>query len=246
MSSLPNRSASTQASTCPSSPAREQSERKALQTTQAKTPSNWHAAMDSSIDNESSLSIVADVRLMKTGQEHTGSSARPCRGAVQKHLVPLFNDERGHTSEQRAEDLSTTSYGSILHGNDTSTREEDELGTTSASNPSSIASDQLTTIFSTASHAPTEIMQPIYYMLSPKDFNAARHTCRSWMRASLDSKLLLVMLRRGGWSSATEIESLLKVSDGVKSRSSPEKARLLSCSLARQCALASNWRGNGL
>lgn len=62
---------------------------------------------------------------------------------------------------------------------------------------------------------PNEIIQHIYNYLGPKDvrinystriskliaiqFNAARHTCRTWMRASLDEKLLCTMLRRGGW-----------------------------------------------
>lgn len=46
---------------------------------------------------------------------------------------------------------------------------------------------------------PNEIIQQIFQYLPPKAFNAARHTCRDWMRASLEKKLLITQLRRGGW-----------------------------------------------
>jgi hypothetical protein len=47
-------------------------------------------------------------------------------------------------------------------------------------------------------------MQHVLDYLNPKDLNAARHTCRSWMRASLDIGLLGAMLERGGWLSVAE------------------------------------------
>ena len=46
---------------------------------------------------------------------------------------------------------------------------------------------------------PAEILQEIYMMLNPTDFDAARHTCRSWFLAGLDRGLLIRMLQRGGW-----------------------------------------------
>lgn len=46
---------------------------------------------------------------------------------------------------------------------------------------------------------PTEIIQQIYLLLPPGDFNAARHSCRSWFVASLNRLLLMEMLRKGGW-----------------------------------------------
>lgn len=49
---------------------------------------------------------------------------------------------------------------------------------------------------------PTEIIQHIYSFLSPADFHAARHTCRSWFFASLYRSLLAEMLKRGGWWSS--------------------------------------------
>jgi hypothetical protein len=95
---------------------------------------------------------------------------------------------------------------------------------------------------------PFEIVQQIFTYLGPKDFNAARHTCRNWMRASLDKSLLQVMLTRGGWwsSAADDLEK--------RKRSSNRNARpflqseewLLSRNLSRQCALTSDWTGNGL
>lgn len=46
---------------------------------------------------------------------------------------------------------------------------------------------------------PNEIVQEVYAFLSPTDFNAARHTCRSWFLASLDRSILVQMLKWGGW-----------------------------------------------
>ncbi|KAJ5064743.1 hypothetical protein J3E72DRAFT_168292, partial [Bipolaris maydis] len=69
---------------------------------------------------------------------------------------------------------------------------------------------------------PVEIFLQIYGYLGPKDFNAARRTCQAWMKASLDRKLLTVMLERGGW---TNVDT-------------SREWQWLSCQLARECALA--------
>ncbi|EUC40894.1 hypothetical protein COCMIDRAFT_30237 [Bipolaris oryzae ATCC 44560] len=69
---------------------------------------------------------------------------------------------------------------------------------------------------------PVEIFLQVYGYLGPKDFNAARRTCRAWMKASLDRNLLMVMLERGGWT-------------GVDAS---REWQWLSCQLARECALA--------
>ncbi|VUC33025.1 unnamed protein product [Clonostachys rosea] len=52
---------------------------------------------------------------------------------------------------------------------------------------------------SVAMNLPTEMLQQIYQLLSPVDFNSARYTCRSWFSASYDRSLLMQMLKRGGW-----------------------------------------------
>lgn len=53
-----------------------------------------------------------------------------------------------------------------------------------------------------SSRLPYEIIQYIYTFLHPRDFDAARHACRSWMLASMNRFLLTEMHRRGGhWSS---------------------------------------------
>lgn len=49
---------------------------------------------------------------------------------------------------------------------------------------------------------PNEITQQVYFLLSPADFNATRHACRSWFLASLDRTLLIQMLKRAGWWSS--------------------------------------------
>jgi hypothetical protein len=90
---------------------------------------------------------------------------------------------------------------------------------------------------------PAEILEQIYYNLLPVDFNAARHTCRAWMIASLDTRLLMRMLRRGGWIAAAK-------ADGAILDSTPHMAITrewpLSKRLATECQLRSEWTGNGL
>lgn len=90
---------------------------------------------------------------------------------------------------------------------------------------------------------PAEILEQIYYNLSPVDFNAARHTCQAWMIASLNTRLLMHMLRRGGWIAAAE-------ADGAILDSTPHMAITeewpLSKRLATECQLRSEWTGNGL
>lgn len=93
---------------------------------------------------------------------------------------------------------------------------------------------------------PIEIVQQIYAYLGPKDFNAARHTCSAWMRASLHRTLLMAMLRRGGWSSSAETASDTTQGSPDARCSSRSDEWTLSRYLSRQCALSSRWTGNGL
>jgi hypothetical protein len=98
-------------------------------------------------------------------------------------------------------------------------------------------------------HLPVEVLQHIYDYLSPKDFNAVRHTCRHWMRASLDKKLLNVMLGRGGWLSGaknTNCTTRGTCSHPVTTTLPESEEWSLSRYLSRQCALSSGWAGNGL
>jgi hypothetical protein len=95
---------------------------------------------------------------------------------------------------------------------------------------------------------PTEILQQVYSYLGAKDFNAARHTCRNWMRASLNKSLLVTMLYRGGWWSGAA--SALKQRD-LMSNLAPESEStseewFLSRSLSRECSLSSAYRDNEL
>ncbi|KAF2441140.1 hypothetical protein P171DRAFT_457021 [Karstenula rhodostoma CBS 690.94] len=91
----------------------------------------------------------------------------------------------------------------------------------------------------TASHGlPNEILQNIYKYLGPRSFNAARHVCRRWMRASLDRKLLRTMLERGGWLDCTEN---LQSSPTITS-----EPWSLSRMLSRECSLSFEWTGSGV
>lgn len=82
---------------------------------------------------------------------------------------------------------------------------------------------------------PLEIIQQIFGYLSPLDFNAARHSCRTWMRASLDVNIIKVMLIRGGWSNDTK----------TTCAATESQAWPYSRYLSRQCALMAGWTGNG-
>ncbi|KAF1950732.1 hypothetical protein CC80DRAFT_225770 [Byssothecium circinans] len=95
---------------------------------------------------------------------------------------------------------------------------------------------------STTLHIPIELVQHVYRHLSPKDFNSARHACRHWFRASLDRKILVSMLRRGGWwnDQGTDVSTV------QSSSAAPSEEWALSRRLSRECALSSNWTGNGL
>ena len=55
-----------------------------------------------------------------------------------------------------------------------------------------------------SSRLPLELLQQIYYLLPPVDFDAARHTCRLWLFASLDKGLLKSQLILGGWQAGAE------------------------------------------
>lgn len=97
-----------------------------------------------------------------------------------------------------------------------------------------------------AANLPTEILENIYERLDPVDFNAARHTCRAWMIASLDEKLLGLMLKRGGWWGAAQADMELKKCDGQISPDTVDLEWLLSGRLATECSLRPDWTGNGL
>ncbi|KAF1845818.1 DUF221-domain-containing protein [Cucurbitaria berberidis CBS 394.84] len=103
-------------------------------------------------------------------------------------------------------------------------------------------------IFPASYRLPVEVVQQVYDYLGPKDFNAARHTCRGWMRASLTKSLLSTMLTRGGWLSSAEsaLHATRHAANHHPSSIPPTREWLLSRHLSRQCALASGWTGNGL
>lgn len=84
-------------------------------------------------------------------------------------------------------------------------------------------------------NVPTEILQYIYSFLSTADFNAARHTCRSWFSASLHRTLLVQMLKQGGWWS-----SMLRIITpmGLARSLGISQERIMSKWISRECNLA--------
>lgn len=95
-----------------------------------------------------------------------------------------------------------------------------------------------------ASTLPVEIVQRICALLSPIDFNAARHSCRAWMLASLSHPLLVQMLRQGGWWSAAQAD--ITLIEDYAPRKTLNGEWLLSKRLSTECSLRPDWTGNGL
>ncbi len=93
---------------------------------------------------------------------------------------------------------------------------------------------------------PVEILQQIFALLRPVDFNAARHTCRAWMMSSLNKSLLISMLKRAGWWSSTEADLASYSQRRGLVKAGVNEEWLLSKKLARECSLGPNWAGNGL
>jgi hypothetical protein len=93
-------------------------------------------------------------------------------------------------------------------------------------------------------HVPAEIVRQVYGFLRPYDFNAARHTCRSWYIHSLEKSLLESMLKRGGWWRS--VQEHLTANHVLDSKTHFNDEWLMSKLLARECALGPEWTGNGL
>lgn len=91
---------------------------------------------------------------------------------------------------------------------------------------------------------PTEILQQILFILSPVDFNSARHVCRQWFISSLELSLLQVMLSRGGWSGIAQRDIAINKTFGPGSRMIDEW--VMSKRISRECALGPDWAGNGV
>ncbi len=98
---------------------------------------------------------------------------------------------------------------------------------------------------SAASLLPVEILQQIYAYLSPTDFNAARHTCRTWMLSSLDFRLLAKMLKIGGFWDPSQVDVALNEKCSTKAKIM-SKEWILSKRLGTECSLRPDWTGNGL
>ena len=94
---------------------------------------------------------------------------------------------------------------------------------------------------------PAEILERIFLELSPIDFNAARHTCRAWMLASLEERLLTLMLERGSWSEAVAADTeLVAEQNAAKRESIVDDDWSLSKRLATECSLSPGWMGHGV
>ncbi|KAK5108270.1 hypothetical protein LTR62_008654 [Meristemomyces frigidus] len=82
---------------------------------------------------------------------------------------------------------------------------------------------------SLAAQLPIEIIQSIYQCLRPVDLDAARHTCRKWLAASLDLTILSEQTKRGGWWSIVVADGDQRLGIQIK---------FLSRLIVRECALS--------
>ena len=87
---------------------------------------------------------------------------------------------------------------------------------------------------SIANKMPTELLQQLYNDLAPRDFHAAQRTSHAWMHASLRTRLLVTMLKRGGWWSSAKKEL---PQDEMDSEMETLYAHTLSRFLSRECSL---------
>ncbi|KAL9107090.1 MAG: hypothetical protein Q9227_007956 [Pyrenula ochraceoflavens] len=112
---------------------------------------------------------------------------------------------------------------------------------------------------------PREVIQHIQRYLNPQDFNASRYTCRAWLLASLDKKILTRILKKAGYWHAADLdlrrrrEKLLasremdpdgdvKMYDGAadsntEGTETQTEEWVLSKRLATECMLSSTWHG---
>jgi hypothetical protein len=137
---------------------------------------------------------TSDIRKSQTleSSQREESFVQPGRA-----LTTVFHDCRPHSPQPLSLGLSGTpdvSQLEILASNPALGQQDEALHL----KPPDVPKNQL----SLAALLPTEVIQQIFRSLHPADFNAARHTCRSWFVTSLDGPMLETMLRRGGWSSS--------------------------------------------
>ena len=92
---------------------------------------------------------------------------------------------------------------------------------------------------------PQEVLELVYKHLEPIDLNAARRTCRAWMMASLEWRLLISMLKRGGWWTGFQTD-LMAQNPSSLLRTNVNEEWLMSKRLATECSLGPDWTGNGL
>lgn len=91
---------------------------------------------------------------------------------------------------------------------------------------------------------PTEIIQQIFYMLTPVDFNSARRICRVWFISSLELSVLKAVSNRGGWSRCVQRD--LAVNQALAPVYRINDEWVVSKRLARECTLGPDWTGNGV
>ena len=99
--------------------------------------------------------------------------------------------------------------------------------------------------FPAVARLPAEMIHEIISYLSPFDFNSARHTCRTWMRISLDKNLLARMFRKAGWWTSVEKEMRGYLAQSGADEDDFPAVWHLSSLLARECALTAYWTGKG-
>lgn len=176
-------------------------------------------------------SLISFLSLNTASRSPSDSSAWTPPMTASLFPAPGLHPERASRTWSKDVDIEQ-----LLKWSHSASQTESDIGT-SLPSAASVKPDSL------ASTLPAEILQQIFFHLSPSDFNSARHSCQTWFIHSLSKPLLETSLQRMGYSDAI-------CKDYSSNKASDEDITKyewrLSKRIARECALGPNWSGNGI
>ncbi|RMD44348.1 hypothetical protein DV735_g815, partial [Chaetothyriales sp. CBS 134920] len=91
---------------------------------------------------------------------------------------------------------------------------------------------------------PAEILQLIFAFLGPADFDAARHACRQWFAAAMNTSLLRSLLRTAQCCQAHQADIALSSLSLQSNGDGPTTEWLMAKRLATTARLSVDWRGS--
>ena len=171
---------------------------------------------------------------------------RPIRKHTHRRSSPLSHVDNSVDQSPNSEDfmLEPCPHTQVCSGVANFLKGKQNVPTACDTAGSFASSEMLSSSGMLGAQLPTEILHQIYSLLTPADFNSARHVCRVWFISSLEPSLLMMMLKRGGWSSYMNID--LAINRISEPNFRINEAWLMSKRIARECTLGPDWTGNGV